>query len=151
LVSEASHLAPDPVREEFVSELPIEGLGWLDNFKARLGLEGAIVRVLIRWGLTEHAFDIFGKVDKRFNEALELSAWKNVSGFRLPEGDRLHIQEILREHYLKTRDLPCRYTCKAKLHNGFLTGFEELANLLVALYEAYLHRLSRLSSPEKAA
>lgn len=134
-----------------MSELPIEGSGWLDNFKARVGLEGAIVRVLIRWGLTEHAFDIFGKIDKRFSEALELSAWKNDPAFRLPEEDRLQIREILREHYLKTRDLPCRYTCKAKLHNGFLTGFEELANLLVTLYEAYLRRLSRLPSPEKAA
>ena len=134
-----------------MSGLPIEGPGWRDNFKARVGLECAMVRLLIRWGLTEHAFDIFGKVDKRFNEALELSAWKNDSAFRLPQEDRMQIRQILREHYLKTRDLPCRYTCKAKLHNGFLTGFEELANLLVALYEAYLHQLSRLPSPEKAA
>ena len=134
-----------------MSELPIEGSGWRDGFKARVGLESAMVRMLIQWGLTEHAFDILGKIEKQFNEVLESSAWKNEPRFRLPEGDRLQIREILREHYLKTRDLPCRRTFKAKLHNGFLTGFEELGNLLVTLYEEHLHRFSRLSSPEKAA
>jgi hypothetical protein len=123
----------------------------LDDFKARVGLESAMVRLLIRWGLTEHAFDILGKIEKRFNEALELSAWKNRSCFRLPEGDRLQIREILREHYLKTRDLPCRRAFKEKLHNGFLTGFEELSDLLVGLYEEYLHQLSRVPSRQEAA
>lgn len=134
-----------------MSELPIEGSCWRDSFKARVKLESAMARLLIQWGLTEHAFDILGKIEKRFHEALESSAGKNESRFRLLEEDRLQIREILREHYLKTRDLPCRHTSKAKLHNEFLTGFEELSNLLISLYEEHLYRFSRLSSPEKAA
>jgi hypothetical protein len=134
-----------------VSVLPIEGFCWRDNFKARVGLEGAIVRLLIRWGLTEHAFDIYRKIEKQFNEALESFAWKSDSRFRLPKADRIQIQEILREHYLKTRDLPCRRAFKEKLHNGFLTGFEELSDLLVGLYEEYVHQFSRAPSREEAA
>ncbi len=134
-----------------MSGLPIEVSCWLEGFKAKVGLESTVVKVLIGWGLTEHAFDIYKKIEKRFDDALEFSGLKQGNPFRLPEEERLHIREILKEHYLKTRDLPCRRTFREKLHNGFLTGFEELSDLLIGLYEEHLYRLSRMSSQEKAA
>jgi hypothetical protein len=132
--------------------LPVEALGWLDHFKARISLESSMVRMLIQWGFNEYAFDIYKKVGEQFNNALESHPCKDSSRyFRLPEKDKTQIREILREHYVKTRDIPRRRGCQELLHNGLLTGFEELSTELVQLYEEYLQRLAQIASGEKAA
>jgi hypothetical protein len=132
--------------------LPVEALGWLDHFKARISLESSMVRMLIQWGFNEYAFDIYKKVEEQFNSALESRPYKDSSRcFRLPEKGKAQIREILREHYVKTRDLPRRRGCQELLHNGLLTRFEELSTGLVQLYEEYLQRLGQIPSGEKAA
>jgi hypothetical protein len=132
--------------------LPVEALGWLDHFKARISLESSTVRMLMQWGFNEYAFDIYKKIEEQFNNALESHSYKDSSRcFRLPEKGKSQIREMLREHYVKTRDIPRRRGCQELLHNGLLTGFEELSTKLVQLYEEYLRRLGEIPSGEKAA
>lgn len=132
--------------------LPIEDARWLERFRAQIGLESSIIRSLIQWGFTESAFDIYKKIEARFNEALEVQAYRRSSWcFRLPEADKMQIREVLREHYLKTRAIPRSQGCRKLLHNGLLTGFEELSTQLVQLYEAYLHRQAQMQDGEKVA
>jgi hypothetical protein len=132
--------------------LPVEALGWLDHFKARISLESSIVRMLMQWGFNEYAFDIYKKIGEQFNNALESHSYKDSSRcFRLPEKGKAQIREMLRDHYVKTRDIPRRRGCQELLHNGLLTGFEELSTKLVQLYEEYLRHLGQIPSGEKAA
>ncbi len=132
--------------------LPLQAPGWLDQFKARLALESSVLRILIQWGLTECAFDIYKKIEEQCNDALESRFSRDPSqAFRLSEGERNRIREILREHYLRTRGIPRRRGCQELLHNGLLTGFEELGGRLAQLYEDYLQGLAHGSAGEKAA
>src|SRR5256885_2271447 len=99
--------------------LPIEDSRWLDYFKAKIVLESSIIRKLIQWGFTESAFDIYKKIEDRFDEALEVQTYRrSAASFRLPEADKMQIREILKEHYLKTREIPRRRDCRELLHNG---------------------------------
>ena len=135
-----------------MSLLPIEESGWLDHFKAKIVLETLIIRRLIQWGFTESAFDIYKKIAERFDEALEVQTYRRSSVcFRLPEADKRQIREILKEHYLKTREIPRRLEYRELLHNGLLTGFEELGAQLVQLYEVHFQCHARIQANERVA
>jgi pentatricopeptide repeat protein len=131
--------------------LPAEMQDWRDDFKAKVRLESSIVKLLIQWGLTEHAFDMYRLMEEQFREAVDLPTWKNDDGRRLPEKERDKIRETLRDYYLKTRNLPRRRGSRERLHNELLTGFEELSIQLIELYEGYLRRFPQPSSSQKAA
>ena len=131
--------------------LPVEAPGWLDHFKAQIILERSIIGRLIQWGFTESAFDICKKIEERFNEGLQAHAYRKSFCFRLPEADKMQIREILRDHYLKTREIPRRQDCRELLHNGLLTGFEELGDQLVQLYEAHFECHAQILASERVA
>jgi hypothetical protein len=132
--------------------LPIEDSRWLDYFKAKIVLESSIIRKLIQWGFTESAFDIYKKIEDRFDEALEVQTYRrSAASFRLPEADKMQIREILKERYLKTREIPRRRDCRELLHNGLLTGFEELGDQLVQLYEAHFESHAQILAGERVA
>jgi hypothetical protein len=128
--------------------LPIEDASWLGCFKARIRLENEIICRLIQWGFTESAFDIYKKIEERFNEALELQPYPQSVSFRLPEEQKTQIREVLRAQYLKTREFPRRRSCQQLLH---LTGFEPLSSQLVQLYERHLRCAAQIPANEKSA
>jgi hypothetical protein len=132
--------------------LPVEAPGWLDHFKAQIVLESSIIRKLIQWGFTESAFDIYKKIEERFNDALESQTYRRSSlDFYLPEEDKIRIREVLRQYYVKTREIPRRRGCRELLQNGLLTGFEELSGHLVQLYEQHLQGPALMQDTEKVA
>ena len=132
--------------------LPVEDSQWLEDFKTRILLEKSIVRKLIQWGFTDSAFEIHRTIEERFATALESYGNPSTpSVFRLPDNDRIQVKEILREHYLQTREFPRRRNRKELLQRGLLTGFEELSSELIRLYEQQLQLRVRALASERAA
>jgi hypothetical protein len=135
-----------------VNALPIESKLWRENLKQRIQMETAILRALIRWGLAESATDVCRSLEERFGDALETLV--NVSP-ALPVGlsghDRAFVRDLLRETYLRTREIPRRGLTQERLHDGLLTGFEELSIEIVQCYEGFLFRSQRSAQNGKAA
>jgi len=135
-----------------MSLLPAEDPLWLDDFKARISLERSTIRKLIQWGFTESAFEIHRTIAEKFSDALECPTGRAAPAvFHLPPGDRAHIREVLREHYLQTREFPRRRGCKELLQRGLLTGFEELSAELIHLFEQQFQDRNRNLAAERAA
>ena len=135
-----------------MNHLPLESPDWREDFKSRISLEHAVLKTLIEWGFTESAFDVYRMMEERFNDALESQAQHRGSNFfRLPEKDKAWVGEILREYYLRTREIPRRRSCQERLHNALLAGFEELTGELVLVYERYLRRRVKVAASEQAA
>jgi hypothetical protein len=132
-----------------MSHLPVEDPEWRDDFKNRISLERSIIRMLIQWGFTDSAFEIYRTIEERFNDALEIP--ECAVAFRLSQGDRVQIGEALRERYLRTRQFPRRRSCKELLQRGLLTGFEELSAELIRLFEQRLQRKTRNLAADEAA
>jgi replicative DNA helicase len=134
-----------------MSFLPVEDSQWLRDFKTGILLEKSIVRKLIQWGFTDAAFEIHRTIEERFDTALESFAnLSSTSVFRLPDNDRIQIKEILRDHYLQTREFPRRRNRKELLQRGLLTGFEELSTELIQLYEQRLQLRAAMASKRAA-
>jgi uncharacterized membrane protein len=135
-----------------MNSLPIESAGWLEAFKNRIKLEQSILQVLIRWGLTESAFDIVRVLDSYVTEFLERRNHAGESGpFQLGEEQRTFFRTTLRDSYLKTRDIPRRRACQKRLHNALLSRFDDLSDQLATSYEAYFQRRVVPLSEERAA
>ena len=135
-----------------MNHLPVESPDWREDFKSRVSLEHAVLKILIEWGFTESAFDIYRMMEARFNDALESQAYQGGSGlFRLPEKDKSWVGEILREYYLRTREIPRRRSCQERLHNALLSGFEEMTGELVLVYERYLRSRVKVATSKQAA
>jgi replicative DNA helicase len=135
-----------------MSFLPVEDSQWLRDFKTGILLEKSIVRKLIQWGFTDAAFEIHRTIEERFDTALEsFASLSSTSVFRLPDNDRIQIKEILRDHYLQTREFPRRRNRKELLQRGLLTGFEELSTELIQLYEQRLQLRARAMASKRAA
>jgi hypothetical protein len=134
-----------------MSFLPVEDSQWLRDFKTGILLEKSIVRKLIQWGFTDAAFEIHRTIEERFDTALEsFASLSSTSVFRLPDNDRIQIKEILRDHYLQTREFPRRRNRKELLQRGLLTGFEELSTELIQLYEQRLQLRAAMASKRAA-
>src|SRR5262249_39073377 len=96
--------------------LPVEDSQWLEDFKTGIVLEKSIVRKLIQWGFTDSAFEIHRTIEERFGTALESYGNPGTPPvLRLLDSDRIQIKEILREHYLQTREFPRRRNRKELL------------------------------------
>ena len=121
--------------------LPIESPEWRDEFREKIALERAVLKTLIQWGLTESAFDIQKAFELRFQQTMESETpRKNPGAFRLPEEEKARFGEMLRDAYLRTREVPRQRSCQELLHSALLTGFAELTGQLVHLYEQHLER-----------
>ena len=132
--------------------LPIESPEWRDEFREKVALERAVLKTLIQWGLTESAFDIQKAFELRFQQTMEAqTSRKSTGAFRLPEEEKARFGEMLREDYLRTREVPSRRSCQELLHSALLTGFAELTGQLVRLYEQHLERQLASSVKEQAA
>ena len=132
--------------------LPVEDPQWLEDFKARISLERAIIRKLIHWGFTDSAFEIHRKIEERFSIWVESLANRRVrEQFHLPHHDGVQIREILKQHYLRIRGLPQREGSRELLQRGLLTGFEELSHELIQLHEEHFRSRSQTLAGEKAA
>jgi len=133
-----------------MNSLPIESTRWREHLKQRIGLETTILRALIQWGMAESASDICRSLDEHFGEALEAqtnSSWRQPVR---PSGqDRTFVRELLREAYLRTREIPRRGVTQERLHDGLLTGFEELSLEIIQCYDGFLFKTA--CSAEKAA
>ena len=132
--------------------LPIESTRWREHLKERIQMETAILRALIRWGMAESAADVCRSLEEHFGDALEaeLDA-SRVQPVRSSVHDRTFVRELLRAAYLRTREIPRRGVTQERLHDGLLTGFEELSLEIVQCYDGFLFRSERSAQNGKAA
>lgn len=137
--------------ESTMNALPIESTRWRERLKARIQMESAILRALIRWGMAESAADVCRSLEEHFGDALESYDTKLVQPVRPSAQDRTFVREMLREAYLRTREIPRRGLTQERLHDGLLTGFEELSVEIVQYYEGFLFRPDRSAQSGKAA
>jgi hypothetical protein len=115
-------------------------------------METAILRALIRWGIAESAADVCRSLEEHFGDALESHSDANLVQPIQPSGlDRTFVRELLREAYLRTREIPRRGVTQERLHDGLLTGFEELSLEIVQCYEGFMSRSERSAQNGKAA
>ena len=132
--------------------LPIESTCWRERLKQRIQMETAILRALIRWGMAESAAEVCRSLEEHFGDVLESQSDASlVRPVRPSESDRTFVRELLREAYLRTREIPRRGVMQDRLHDGLLTGFEELSLEIIQCYEGFLFRPERSAQNGKAA
>jgi hypothetical protein len=119
--------------------LPIESTCWREHLKQRIKLEASIVRVLIQWGMVESAPDVCRSVEEHFNARLDANLDASLMKLARPsEQDRAFVRDLLREVYLRTREIPRQGLTQARLHDGLLTGFEEMSLSILQSYERFM-------------
>lgn len=126
-----------------MNSIPAEDMLWLNRFKARLALEKSCVGLLIQWGLTECAFEIYRIIEDRamvVEENPRAEGYKSLAMISpiISDDDKAAIRNVVRIHYTKTRDLPRHLNTRQMLQNGLLTGYESLIDQLAQFYEKYL-------------
>lgn len=132
--------------------LPIESTHWRERLKQRIQMETAILRALIRWGMAESAAEVCRSLEEHFGLVLEAHVDASLAQPVRPSGhDRTFVRELLREAYLRTREIPRRGVTQDRLHDGLLTGFEELSLEIIHSYEGFLFRPERSAQSGKAA
>ncbi len=139
-----------------MNSIPAEDLLWLNRFRARLALEKSCVGLLIQWGLTECAFDIYRTIEDRAvlaEENPKAEGHESLATFSaaISDDDKAAIRNAIRVHYTKTRDLPRNVNSRHKLQNGLLTGYETLIDQLAQFYEKYLRSCQTAPFIAKAA
>jgi hypothetical protein len=135
-----------------MNALPIESTRWREHLKKRIQMETTILGALIRWGIAESAADVCRSLEEHFGDVLESQIDASlVQPVRPSESDRTFIRGLLREAYLRTREIPRRGPTQERLHDGLLTGFEELSKEIVQGYEGFLSRSERSTQNGKAA
>ncbi len=69
-----------------------------------------------------------------------------------PQGTTgLLFESCFEQAYLRTREIPRRGVTQDRLHDGLLTGFEELSLEIVQCYDGFLFRSERSAQNGKAA
>jgi len=135
-----------------MNALPIESKCWREYLKQRILLETAILRRLIQWGMAESASDICRSLEEHFGDGTEIQGERRLpQDIRSSGQDKVFVRDLLREAYLRTRDIPRRGMTQERLHDGLLTGFEELSLEIVQCYEGFLFRSERSAQSGKAA
>ena len=135
-----------------MNSLPIESRCWRDRLKKRISLETAVLRALIQWGMAESAADVCRSLEEHFSDALEGRVDASLRQSVGPSGqNRVFVRELLREAYLRTREIPRRGVTQERLHDGLLTGFEELSLEIFQCYEQFLFESERSAQSERAA
>ena len=135
-----------------MNSLPIESPYWRQHLKQRIGLETAILRSLIQWGMAESSSDVCRGLEERFGDVWELQPVGGLQqSVRLSADDRSFVRELLNRVYMRTRDIPRRVVVQGRLHDGLLTGFEELAFEIVHSYEKFCFTPERFTRNDKAA
>ena len=134
-----------------MNALPIESTRWRERLKERIQMETAILRALIRWGMAESAADVCRSLDEYFGDASEHIDASLVQPVRSLGHSRTFVRELLRTAYLRTRGIPRCGVTQERLHDGLLTGFEELSLEIVQCYEGFLFRSEQSAQNGKAA
>lgn len=135
-----------------MNSLPAVSSDYIEQFKAKIQLEKRCIQLLIQWGLTENAFDLYRIIEERLNSAAEPTGFSLLSAnSALLESDKHILRETLREHYAKTRDFPRSQACRALLHNGLLTGFEKLISEIDQLVTQYAEPRQNVQTARRAA
>ena len=135
-----------------MNSLPIESTLWREHLKQRICLETSILRLLIQWGMAESASDVCRSLEEHFKARLDANLDGSLMKLtRASEQDRAFVRELLREAYLRTREIPRWGLTQARLHDGLLTGFEELSLSILQCYKEFLCPTERCADCEKAA
>ena len=135
-----------------MNSLPIESSCWREYLRQRIKLETSIFRALIQWGMAESACEVCRSLEEHFGDSLEVQPDASLGKHGRPsEHDRAFVRGLLREAYLRTRQIPRWGSTQARLHDGVLTGFEELSLAILQCYESFLSRTQRCGEREKAA
>ena len=134
-----------------MNSLPIESTRWREHLKQRIGLETAILRALIQWGMAESASEVCRSLEEYFGDVLESQLDASLSACSTFRTGQSVCSNLLRETYLRTREIPRRRVTQERLHDGLLTGFEALSLEIFKCYEAFLFRPERSARSEKAA
>ena len=141
-----------PRSGDTMQTLPIESPRWRERLKQRIQMETAILRALIQWGLAESAADVCRGLEEHFGDALKAHIDESLLQPVRPSGqERTFVRELLREAYLRTREIPRHGVTQERLHDGLLTGFEQLSLQIVQCYEGFLFRSERSAQSGKAA
>jgi len=135
-----------------MNALPIESENWRQNLKQRIYLETAILRILIQWGMAESASDIHRSLEEHFGDRVEARCGTLLrQSVRQSGQDRAFVRDLLREAYLRTRNIPRRGVTQERLHDGLLTGFEQLAVEIFQCYEGLIFIPEGNAHSDKAA
>ncbi len=137
-----------------MNSLPIESTRWREHLKQRIHMETAILRVLIQWGMAESASDVCRSLEEHFGD-LVLDAACDTSLVR-SLFDLQGTTERLFESCFERRTFePAKFRVagltQERLHDGLLTGFEELSLEILQCYEGFLFRSERSAQSGKAA
>lgn len=133
-----------------MNSLPIELTRWRDDLKERIRLEASVLRALIQWGMVESACEVCRGLEAHFEVAPE-GDFGGSSRQRLSAQDKAFVRDLLQEAYLRTREIPRHRIIQERLHDGLLTGFEELALEVIRCYEEFSSRTGVQVEREKAA
>ena len=135
-----------------MNSLPIESTCWREHLKQRISLETSILRALIQWGMAESAFEVWRRLEEHFGHPFEAQLDATLKKPLQPsEHDRAFVRNLLRDVYLRTREIPRRGLTQSRLHDGLLTGFEELSLEILQCYKSFLFSTERRANCEKAA
>jgi hypothetical protein len=135
-----------------MNTLPIESTRWRELLKHRIGLETSVLRALIQWGMAESAADIYRNLEEHFHDAVEAEPGASLrQPVRSSKEDRAFVRELLREAYLRTREIPRCGFMQQRLHDSLLTGFDELSFHILQSYEVFLLKRGGCAQSEKAA
>jgi hypothetical protein len=135
-----------------MNSLPIESSCWREHLRQRIKLETSIFRALIQWGMAESACEVCRTLEEHFGDYLEAQSNASLRKHVRPsEHDRAFVRSVLQEAFLRTRQIPRWGLTQARLHDGVLTGFEELSLSILQCYEGFLSSTQRCGEREKAA
>ena len=108
--------------------------------------------LLIQWGMAESASEVWRSLEEHFGDPFEAQLDATLKKLVPPsEQDRAFVRDLLREAYLRTRDIPRRGLTQARLHDGLLTGFEELSFQILQCYEEFSVRTRTLCPVRKGS
>ncbi|MEW5977775.1 MAG: hypothetical protein AB1898_18430 [Acidobacteriota bacterium] len=134
-----------------MNALPAASRDWHQQFRVRVAFERQLVGVLIRWGLTEFAFDIYSEIEQRISELEAVDSAQEFQRSELPEATRNEIRDRLGEYYQRTRAIPRGRTSHMLLHNELLSGFEKLGSEIAEICKSYFESTRRTITEEQAA
>jgi hypothetical protein len=135
-----------------MTPLPVEKPEWLGQHRARIQLEKSCVELMIRWGLSEYSFEVYRRMEERFeNLPNGPDPMPDNGGIVWDDSAKSLLRDMFRDYFQKTRDFPRKRQSRQLLQNGLLSGFEGLIGELGQCFEDYRKKTRACQAAPRAA